>query len=110
MRKARAGFATNFFGCAGYEIIDNAGFKTGAEGVAAALTAKADITVLCSSDEEYDELVSTAVPALKSKTVVVLAGYPKEQIDEFTAAGIEEFIHIRSNVLDVLSAFNNRLF
>ncbi|MDR0763153.1 MAG: methylmalonyl-CoA mutase family protein, partial [Bacteroidales bacterium] len=109
MRKARAGFATNFFGCAGYEIIDNAGFKTGTEGAEAALAAGADITVLCSSDDEYAALVTESVPALKSKTVVVLAGYPKEQIEEFTAQGIEEFIHVRSNVLDVLTAFNKRL-
>ncbi|MDR2556739.1 MAG: methylmalonyl-CoA mutase family protein [Bacteroidales bacterium] len=109
MRKARAGFATNFFGCAGYEIIDNAGFKTGIEGAEAALAAGADITVLCSSDDEYAALVAEAVPALKGKTAVVLAGYPKEQIEEFTAQGVEEFIHIRSNVLNVLTVFNKKL-
>ncbi|MDR1974669.1 MAG: methylmalonyl-CoA mutase family protein [Bacteroidales bacterium] len=109
MRKARAGFATNFFGCAGYEIMDNAGFKTGAEGAAAALAAGADITVLCSSDEEYTALVSEAVPLLKGKTAVVLAGYPKEQIEEFSAQGVEEFIHVRSNVLEVLQKFQKRL-
>jgi methylmalonyl-CoA mutase len=109
MRKARAGFATNFFGCAGYEIIDNAGFKTGAEGAKAALEAKADITVLCSSDEEYAVLVAETIPVLKGKTAVVLAGYPKEQIEEFTAQGVEEFIHVRSNVLTTLQTFNKRL-
>ena len=109
MRKARAGFATNFFGCAGYEIIDNAGFKTGAEGAKAALATKADITVLCSSDDEYAELVAAAVPELKGKTHIVLAGYPKEQLDAFKAQGVEEFIHVRSNVLDVLTAFQQKL-
>lgn len=109
MRKARAGFATNFFGCAGYEIIDNPGFKTGAEGANAALAAKADITVLCSSDDEYAALVAEALPVLKGKTAVVLAGYPTEQIEEFKAQGVEEFIHVRSNVLDVLTAFNGKL-
>ncbi|MDR1739619.1 MAG: methylmalonyl-CoA mutase family protein [Bacteroidales bacterium] len=109
MRKARAGFATNFFGCSGYEIIDNPGFKTGAEGANAALAAKADITVLCSSDDEYAALVAEALPVLKGKTAVVLAGYPTEQIEEFKAQGVEEFIHVRSNVLDVLTAFNGKL-
>jgi methylmalonyl-CoA mutase len=108
MRKARAGFATNFFGCAGYEIVDNAGFKTGAEGAEAALKASADIVVLCSSDEEYAALVAEALPVMKGKTTVVLAGYPKEQIDEFTAQGVEEFIHVRSNVLSTLQAFNKK--
>ncbi|MDE6449493.1 MAG: acyl-CoA mutase large subunit family protein, partial [Muribaculaceae bacterium] len=43
MRLARAQFSSNFFGCAGYEIIDNIGFETVADGVNAAFDAKADI-------------------------------------------------------------------
>ena len=42
MRKARAAFASNFFGCAGYKIIDNIGFSSIGEG----MKAKADIVVL----------------------------------------------------------------
>ena len=52
MRLARAQFSSNFFACAGYEIIDNLGFETVEKGVDAALDAKADIVVLCSSDDE----------------------------------------------------------
>ena len=33
MRQARAGFITNFFGCAGYEIVEPAGFTTVEEGL-----------------------------------------------------------------------------
>lgn len=36
MRRAKASFTANFFGCAGYEIIDNAGFKIIEDGVIAA--------------------------------------------------------------------------
>ena len=56
MRLARAQFSTNFFGCAGYEIIDNLGFNTVEEGVDAALAKDADVVVICSSDDEYAEL------------------------------------------------------
>ncbi|MDE6249222.1 MAG: acyl-CoA mutase large subunit family protein, partial [Paramuribaculum sp.] len=52
MRLARAQFSTNFFGCAGYEIIDNLGFETVQEGIAAALEKKADVIVHSSSDDE----------------------------------------------------------
>ena len=43
MRLARAQFSTNFFGCAGYEIIDNLGFDTVEQGVDAALEKGADV-------------------------------------------------------------------
>ena len=53
MLRARAGFISNFFGCAGYEVIDNPVFVTREDAVSAALNSKAEIVVLCSSDEEY---------------------------------------------------------
>ncbi len=62
MRQARAQFSCNFLACAGYKVIDNLGFKTVEEGVDAALEAKADIVVICSSDDEYAEY---AIPAFK---------------------------------------------
>jgi methylmalonyl-CoA mutase len=60
MRLARAQFSSNFFGCAGYEIMDNIGFETVEDGVNAALNAKAEIIVLCSSDDEYAEYAPKA--------------------------------------------------
>jgi methylmalonyl-CoA mutase len=109
MRKARAGFAQNFFGCAGYEIIDNAGFKTPEEGANAALAAKADIVVLCSSDEEYPELVNGACAVLNGKASVTLAGHPGDNPEAFKAAGVGEFIHVRSNLIETLTGFQKQL-
>ena len=106
MRRARSGFATNFFGVVGYEIIDNVGFATAQEGVEAALKANADIVVLCSSDDEYAEIVADACNGLKGKVKsIVLAGFPKEQVDAFKAAGIDEFIHVKTNALECLTSF-----
>ena len=106
MRKARSGFATNFFGVAGYEILDNAGFKSAEEGVNAALEAKADIVVLCSSDDEYAEITEQACQGLKGKVKsIVLAGYPKDMVDTYKGYGIDEFIHVKTNVLDCLTKF-----
>ncbi|MCO5255829.1 MAG: methylmalonyl-CoA mutase family protein [Lentimicrobium sp.] len=112
MRKARAGFSTNFFGCAGYKVTDNAGFNTVDEGVKAALEAKADIVVLCSSDEEYADIAPTAARALKAarpEIQVVVAGFPKELVEQLKAAGVDEFIHVRTNVLETLYAFQQKL-
>ncbi|MDE6494150.1 MAG: methylmalonyl-CoA mutase small subunit [Bacteroidales bacterium] len=108
MRKARSGFATNFFGCLGYEIVDNAGFENGSEGAKAALESKADITVLCSSDEEYAGLAAEACPVLKGKTHIVYAGAAAEE-EPFRALGVECFIHVRSNVLETLRHFQQTL-
>jgi methylmalonyl-CoA mutase len=105
MRLARAQFSSNFFACAGYEIIDNNGFNTVKEGVDAALEAKADIIVLCSSDDEYAELAPAAYALAKGKAEFVVAGAPA-CTDDLKAIGIEHFVNVRTNVLDELKAFN----
>ena len=108
MRLARSQFATNFFGCAGYKIIDNLGFDTVEAGIDAALEAKADIVVLCSSDDEYATLAPEAFKYLNGRALFVVAGAPA-CTEELKAIGITEFIHVRSNVLDTLKSFNAQL-
>lgn len=108
MRLARAQFSTNFFGCAGYEIIDNLGFDTVEQGIDAALEKKADIVVLCSSDDEYATLAPEAFKYLDGRAEFVVAGAPACS-DDLKAIGITEFVNVRSNVLDTLRAFNSRL-
>lgn len=108
MRLARAQFSTNFFGCAGYEIIDNLGFDTVEQGVDAALTQGADVIVLCSSDDEYAELAPAAFKYLDGRAEFVVAGSPA-CTDDLKAAGIKDFVHVRCNVLDTLRDFNARL-
>lgn len=108
MRLARAQFSCNFFACAGYNVIDNLGFKTVEEGVKAALEAEADIVVLCSSDDEYTEYAPQAYELLKDKAILVVAGAPAS-MDELKTKGIEYFIHVKSNVLETLKEFNGKL-
>lgn len=108
MRLARAQFSTNFFGCAGYEIIDNLGFETVQEGVDAALAKNADVIVLCSSDDEYATLAPEAFKYLNGRAQFVVAGAPA-CMDDLKAEGINDFIHVRCNVLETLQDFNARL-
>ena len=108
MRLARAQFSSNFFACAGYEIIDNLGFDTVAEGVQAAEKAGADVLVLCSSDDEYATFAPEAYRLAKGKFLFVVAGAPA-CMDDLKAQGIEHFIHVRVNVLDTLQEFNKAL-
>jgi methylmalonyl-CoA mutase len=112
MRKARATFATNFFGCGGFNIIDNTGFETSEKGVESALKSLADIVVICSSDEEYVTLVPEISNRIKERNpgiLLVVAGYPKAWVDAFKTAGVDEFIHVRSNVTETLGEFQKLL-
>lgn len=108
MRQARAQFSCNFLACAGYKVIDNLGFKTVEEGVDAALKAGADIVVLCSSDDEYAEYAIPAFKYLDNRAMFVVAGAPA-CMDELKAAGIENFVHVRCNVLETLKEYNEKL-
>ena len=110
MRKARANFASNFFACAGIQVVDNPGFKTLDEGIAAARNEKPEIVVICSSDEEYGEGNALKIyEELKNDTIVVLAGNPEGTADILKEAGLEYFIHVKSNVLETLQSFQKKL-
>ena len=108
MRQARAQFSCNFLACAGYKVIDNLGFKTVEEGVDAALEAKADIVVICSSDDEYAEYAIPAFQYLNGRAMFVVAGAPA-CMEDLKAAGIENYIHVKCNVLETLKEYNQKL-
>lgn len=108
MRKARSQFSANFFGCAGYEILDNQGFSTVEEGVKEAVESKPDIVVVCSSDEEYPECAPLIFEMLHEKAIIVVAGNPPCS-DELKSKGIKYFIHVRSNMIETLAEFHRQL-
>ena len=106
-RKARAQFSCNFFAVAGFEVIDNNGFNSVVAGVEAAKAKNADIVVLCSSDEEYAEL-APQVAQLLDKEIMVVAGNP-ECKPELEEKGIKNFIHVKSNILEELKMYQEKL-
>ncbi|MFC2137790.1 methylmalonyl-CoA mutase family protein [Bacteroidota bacterium] len=108
MSRARAQFSTNFFGCAGFEIIDNKGFALINKGIINAKNAKANIIVFCSSDDEYNDLNSSIIDEINNE-IIIVAGYPKAIIEKLYAIGISNFIHIKSNVIEELKKFQDLL-
>ncbi len=106
-RKARAQFSCNFFAVAGFEVIDNNGFKTIEEGLAAAKAKNADIIVLCSSDDEYAELAPEAAEKMDNG-ILVVAGAPA-CMAELQEKGITNFIHVKSNILEDLKMYQEKL-
>lgn len=106
MRLARSQFAGNFFGCAGYKLIDNLGFDSVEEGVKEALKKNANIIVLCSSDEEYAEYAPELKKLDTGDCQLVIAGNPACR-EELEKIGFKHFIHVKSDVLETLQSFNS---
>jgi methylmalonyl-CoA mutase len=106
-RKARAQFSSNFFACAGFEVIDNNGFENIDEGIKAAKAKNAGIIVLCSSDEEYETLAPETLEKAGG-TILVIAGNPASRAD-LENKGIKNFIHVKSNVLEELRGYQKQL-
>ena len=97
MRMARANFSLNFFGCAGFDIEE-----------AEQLEGKQpDLIVLCSADPEYPDFAREICPVATAP--VVVAGYPKDQIETLQAAGVKGFIHIQSDAVRTLTEWQDRL-
>jgi methylmalonyl-CoA mutase len=110
--KARADFSRGFFGVGGYDVISPAGFKTPEEAAAAFGQSKAQVAVLCSIDDNYPALVpalATGIRAQKPDAVIVLAGFPQDQVEAHKKSGVNEFIHVRADVLEVLSKIHKQL-
>jgi len=40
---------------------------------------------------------------------VVLAGFPADQVEAHKASGIDEFIHVRANLLQVLGGLQKKI-
>ncbi|WP_109486211.1 methylmalonyl-CoA mutase family protein [Occallatibacter savannae] len=106
MSEARAQFAADFFACAG--------LRTAAVRCDAPLEVaqvEASLIVLCSSDQEYLPFAKQLMATLSTreqKVNVAIAGNP-ECAKELQGLGIEHFIHVRSNAVDVLSAIQQKL-
>jgi methylmalonyl-CoA mutase len=101
MRTARANFALNFFGCAGFTLVESEEYAG----------SDADLIVLCSSDPEYLPLAADLLPRLKAlgrETPVLIAGNP-ETAAKLQAAGVADFIHVRSNPIETLAKWQLRL-
>ena len=106
--KARAQFSSNFFAVAGYEVVDNNAFESVEAGVNSALEAAADIVVICSSDDEYAQYAPEAYVQLKGKAIFVVAGAPACS-EDLKAVGIENFINVKTNLLESLTGYNHKL-
>jgi methylmalonyl-CoA mutase len=97
MKLARATFCLNFFGCAGFDLVEAEQYAN----------TDADLIVLCSSDAEYPPFAREVCRA--TSVPVLVAGNPKEQFAELQLAGVQDFVHFASNAVETLTHWQNRL-
>lgn len=110
--KARADFSRGFFSVGGYNVVSAKGLAGPEEAAKAFGESKAAIAVICSTDDKYPALVPPLVQALRAvrkDAVIVLAGLPQAQVEAHKKAGVDEFIHIRADALQLLTAFHQRI-
>jgi methylmalonyl-CoA mutase len=112
--KARADFSQSFFEVGGFDVIypQGEGFKTPGAVVEAAAASQAQVVVICSTDETYPELVPPITRGLKEKNpgiIVVLAGYPRDQVEKHRQAGVDEFIYSGADVYRVLASIMSQM-
>jgi methylmalonyl-CoA mutase len=110
--KARADFSRGFLEVAGLDVIYNKGYESAQEAVSDAVKSGSKAIVICSTDETYPELVPKITAEVKKQSpemLVILAGYPKEQIDALKSSGVEEFIYMGADVYDTLNRILKRL-
>ena len=93
---ARKNYSRNFFEAGGFEVLaQEARFDVdkAASGFAAS-----------STDKQYANVVGELAPKLKAAgaRTVVLAGHPGQSETAYRAAGVDRFIFVRCDVLEVL--------
>lgn len=106
MRSARSQFAAEFLGCAGFSSQTRCFDR--AEQIA---LSDADVIVLCSSDQEYLAMTEELMPMMKKHVngaQVIVAGNP-ECAEQLRKLGVTDFIHLRSNAVEVLARLEERM-
>ena len=98
--RLRADWTASFFEAAGFAIDGTRDFATTEAAVAALVASKSNIAVITSDDKTYQETVAplaAAIKAAKPAVTLLVAGAPGDQEAAWRAAGVDDFVNVRSN-------------
>ncbi len=112
MRKARAAFAYDFMGVSGFNILPEKSYDTVESAAKISTLSDSDVVVICSSDDDYKESALDFVNTFRktnSDKILLLAGNPVGIADQLKKAGLDGFIHVKSDLIDVISNVQNKI-
>lgn len=110
--KPRADFSRVFFEAGGFDVMTNNGFDTAEEAARQAVASRSEVVTICSTDDAYPQIVPVICDEVRKagkEMIIVLAGYPKEQLDAHKKSGVDEFIHIKANNYETLSGLLEKM-
>lgn len=112
--KPRNDFSSDFLQVGGFEPINSPIFNDIDQAIKFVQEINnTHIFTICSSDIKYEEIIPALVPEMKTlnnKNYIILAGYPENKIEEYKQLGVDEFIHIKSNIYETLAVIQHNFF
>lgn len=110
--KARTDFAKEFFEIAGFNIITTRGYESASEVIKEILNYNPDIITICSTDELYTKYVPLIMEEINKNQInslIVLAGNPENQKEDYKNLGVDEFIYLGVNAFETLNRIIKRI-
>ena len=112
MRKARAAFSYDFIGVSGFEVLQEKSYNDALEAAKSSALSDSDVVIVCSSDPDYEESALAFVETFRSLNtdkVLLLAGNPVSIVDALNNAGLDGYIHLKSDVIQTISSVQNKI-
>ncbi len=111
--KPRADFVKGLVSAGGIDTVQSEGCYSSKDALAYVADTKLPIYCVCGSDDAYGQLAEQIVADLKASnpdTTVYLAGKQAEELETvLQAAGVKEFLHVRSNAISILTELLEKL-
>ncbi|MBS9524933.1 hypothetical protein KI659_13015 [Litoribacter alkaliphilus] len=98
--KQRIGFSQGFFQTAGFDTQVAEVSIDAASAIEKGKSANSKFVVLAGADEDYEAMaVKIGEGMAEEGKILILAGYPANQIENLVSAGVKHFIHLKTDLI-----------
>ena len=112
MRRARAAFAADFLHCAGFASREETFVPQSARLLKLLQEPQNRLIILCAADTDYEAQVPEMADYIRkfNNGLLLVAGRPDALKEQVKHSAIDGFIHLKSDALDTLNEFQDKLF